>query len=90
MIAYTGFAGANNNIYTAVFADRGRTITKLTDTNKDYAPFWSPDGDWILFTSERDGDKEIYIMDSQGQQVTNLTNHPGVDFDPAWQPVTIQ
>lgn len=90
MIAYTGFAGANNNIYTAVFADRGRTITKLTDTNKDYAPFWSPDGDWILFTSERDGNKEIYIMDAQGQQITNLTDHPGVDFDPAWQPVTIQ
>jgi len=90
MIAYTGFAGSNKNIYTAVFADRGRTITKLTETNKDYAPFWSPDADWILFTSERDGNKEIYIMDDEGQQVTNLTDHPGVDFDPAWQPVTIQ
>ena len=64
-------------------------MTKLTETNKDYAPFWSPDGDWILFTSERDGNKEIYIMDTQGQQITNLTNHPGIDFDPAWQPVAI-
>lgn len=90
MIAYTGFAGANKNIYTAVFADRGRTVSKLTETNKDYAPCWSPDGDWILFTSERDDNKEIYIMDAQGQQVTNLTDHPGVDFDPAWQPVAIQ
>ncbi len=90
MIAYTGFTGAKKNILTAVFADRGRTTTKLTETNKDYAPFWSPDGDWILFTSERDDNKEIYIMDAQGQQVTNLTDHPGVDSDPAWQPVMIQ
>ena len=90
MIVYTGFAGVKKNIYTAVFADRGRTVTQLTETNKDYAPFWSPDADWILFTSERDDNKEIYIMDAQGQQITNLTDHPGVDFDPAWQPVTIQ
>ncbi len=90
MIAYTGFYRSNKNIYTAVFADRGRTVTQITETNKDYAPFWSPDGDWILFTSERDGNKEIYIMDAQGQQPANLTNDPGVDFDPAWQPVNIQ
>jgi TolB protein len=90
MIVYTGLYNSNKNIYTAVFADRGRTVTQLTETNKDYAPFWSPDVDWILFTSERDDNKEIYIMDAQGQQATNLTDHPAVDFDPAWQPVTIQ
>lgn len=89
MIVYTRFADKNHNIYTAVFADRGRTTTKLTDSNMDSAPFWSPDGKWILFTSERDGNKEIYIMDAQGGQVTNLTNLISVDFDPAWQPVAI-
>jgi serine/threonine protein kinase len=90
MIAYTRFADKNHNVYTAVFADRGRTVTKLTDSNTDSAPFWSPDGKWILFTSERDGNKEIYIMDAQGGQVTNLTNLISVDFDPAWQPVAVQ
>lgn len=89
-IVYTSFFEKNKNIYTAVFADRGRTITKLTTSNTDSAPFWSPDGKWILFTSERDGNKEIYIMDAQGGQVTNLTDLISVDFDPAWQPVAIQ
>ncbi len=89
MIAYTQFADKKNNIYTAIFADRGRTVTKLTDSNTDSAPFWSPDGKWILFTSMRDGDKEIYIMDAQGGQVTNITNLPSLDFDPSWQPVAI-
>ena len=90
MIAYTSFFEKNKNIYTAVFADRGRTITKLTESNTDSAPFWSPDGKWILFTSERDGNKEIYIMDAQGGDETNLTDLISVDFDPAWQPVSIQ
>lgn len=90
MIAYTRFADQNHNVYTAVFADRGRTTTKLTDSNKDSAPFWSPDGKWILFTSERDGNKEIYIMDAQGGNETNLTDLISIDFDPAWQPVSIQ
>ena len=90
MIAYTRFADQNRNVYTAIFADRGRTITKLTETNTDSAPFWSPDGKWILFTSERDGNREVYIMDAEGGQVTNLTNLISVDFDPAWQPVAVQ
>ena len=78
------------NVYTAVFADRGRTVTKLTEPNKDSAPFWSPDGKWILFTSERDGNKEVYIMDAQGRQVNKPDKSPATDFDPAWQPVAIQ
>lgn len=90
MIVYTQFADKKMNIYSAVFADRGRTVTKLTDSNADSAPFWSPDGKWIVFMSERDGDKEIYIMDALGGQVTNLTNLPSSDFDPAWQPVSIE
>ncbi len=90
MIAYTRFGDNNRNIYTALFVDRGRTVTKLTDSNTDSAPFWSPDGKWLLFTSERDGNKEIYIMDAQGGSVTNLSNLGSSDFDPAWQPVALQ
>ena len=33
------------------------SLEKLTS---DYNPLWSPDGDYILFTSNRDGNKEIY------------------------------
>ena len=90
MIAYTRFGDNNRNIYTALFVDRGRTVTKLTDSNTDSAPFWSPDGKWLLFTSERDGNKEIYIMDAQGGSVANLSNLGSSDFDPAWQPVALQ
>jgi len=86
MIVYTHTFNEINNIYSAVFADRGRTITQLTDSGKDHSACWSPDGKWILFTSERDGDPEIYIMDSEGGNVTNLSNMPSIDAEPSWQP----
>jgi Tol biopolymer transport system component len=35
---------------------------KLTDGFFDYDPVWSPDGEWIIFTSERDGSADLYRM----------------------------
>ena len=40
----------------------------------------------IVFTSRRDGNNEIYVMDADGGNQENLTNHPGYDGDPAWSP----
>ena len=37
------------------------------------SPVWSPDGKRIAFTSERDGNAEIYVMGSDGSQQTRLT-----------------
>jgi TolB protein len=40
----------------------------------------------IAFDSDRDGNREIYVMDPDGSNLLNLTNNPGDDFDPAWSP----
>lgn len=47
---------------------------------------WSPDGEWIVFESNRDGDWEIYLMDRNGQNVKRLTHAPGEDRRPGWHP----
>jgi eukaryotic-like serine/threonine-protein kinase len=87
MIVYTRMIGTKTNLFTAIYKDRGRTVTQLTDSGADYAACWSPDGLWILFTSERDGDAEVYIIATDGSNLTNLTGQPSVDKDPAWQPI---
>jgi eukaryotic-like serine/threonine-protein kinase len=86
MIIYTRTIGTKTNLYTAVYKDRGRTVTQLTDSDADYAACWSPDGQWVMFTSTRDGDEEVYIVALDGSGLTNLTNLPSIDKDPAWQP----
>lgn len=38
----------------------------------------------IAFTSDRDGNKEIYVMSPDGTNQTNLTNNPADDTSPSW------
>ena len=40
----------------------------------------------IAFTSNRDGNNEIYIMNPDGTGQTNLTQHGASDVQPAWSP----
>jgi TolB protein len=40
---------------------------------------WNPKGGRIVFTSDRDGDLELYLMDEDGKNVKRLTNTPGYD-----------
>jgi dipeptidyl aminopeptidase/acylaminoacyl peptidase len=52
----------------------------------DMSPDWSPDGKQIAFASARDGDFDIWIMNSDGSGVRNLTNNTTGDYNPAWSP----
>jgi serine/threonine protein kinase len=90
MIVYTRAIGTKTNIYSTPYAKKVTAITPLTDTNMDSTPCWSPDGKWILFTSTRDNNSEIYIMKSDGSGQVDLTNFPAEDKEPAWQPVALQ
>ena len=40
----------------------------------------------IVFTSFRDGNSEIYVMDADGGNQVNLTIHPAHDAEPDWSP----
>jgi Tol biopolymer transport system component len=50
----------------------------------DYDPVYSPDGQRIAFTSRRDGNSEIYVMNADGSEQTRLTDHPAHDYQPQW------
>ena len=49
-------------------------------------PDWSPDGSTIVFTSKRDGNREIYRMGASGENPVRLTTNPAADYRPAWAP----
>ncbi len=40
----------------------------------------------IAFVSDRDRNSEIYLMDDDGKNQRNLTNHPDRDLAPSWSP----
>lgn len=40
----------------------------------------------IAFWSNRDGQADVYVMNSDGSGQTNLTNNPAIDVSPDWSP----
>ena len=62
----------------------GPGVTQLTDNYANDGPAgWIPDGR-IGFISDRDGDPEIYVMNSDGSSVTQLTHNEAYEGTPAW------
>jgi Tol biopolymer transport system component len=49
-------------------ADDRTTNNQLTSSLLNFSPQWSPDGQWITFVSNRDGNREIYVMSVTGAQ----------------------
>jgi TolB protein len=39
-----------------------------------------------VFASERDGNREIYVMNIDGSEQIRLTDNPAVDSDLVWAP----
>lgn len=48
------------------------------------APAWSPDGNAMVFASDRDGDYDIYTMHADGSALEKLTDLPDDEGLPAW------
>lgn len=47
-------------------------------------PFWSPNSRKIGFDSNRNGNYEVYLMDANGDNPTNLTQNPASDIGGSW------
>ena len=54
----------------------------VDDPSKNYAPCWSPDGEWIAFFSSRASIGEVWMVRSTGEDAVRLTE--GGAFAPAW------
>ena len=65
----------------------GGSATRLTShVNDERFPKFSPDGKWIAFTAEYDGNLDVYVISSEGGQPKRLTYHPSADIVLDWTP----
>lgn len=65
----------------------GSELTQLTNTKGyDAECAYSPDGQQIVFCSDRDGDADLYVMNADGTDVRQLTDAPGYDGGPFFSP----
>ena len=69
----------------AVMTVGDRKVTALTDgSHEDNLPQWNPASDTILFTSDRDGQFDLYTIRPDGTQLRRLTTTPGQNAHAVW------
>ena len=65
----------------------GGAARRLTShVGDELYPKFSPDGKWIAFTGEYDGNPDVYVISAEGGEPKRLTFHPGNDMVLGWTP----
>lgn len=87
-IVYASDEDGSMNIY--VMNSDGSDVKQLTHTSHCYngGPFFSPEGDKIIFRADRQTPHylQIYMMDSDGNNLVQLTDNDAVNWAPFWHP----
>lgn len=85
-IVYTSLGPPNWDIY--LFDGTEAEPRRLTDDPaRDYNAVFSPDGSWVVFTSEREGNADIYALDLEaGGEPVALTRHEAMDDAAGFSP----
>jgi Tol biopolymer transport system component len=66
--------------------DRESNIIQMTFDGMSWAISWSPDDQKILFLSERDGSRDLYLMDKDGKNQTRITTGMNANVQAQWSP----
>jgi Tol biopolymer transport system component/uncharacterized membrane protein len=82
VILFESDRDGNFEIYSE--SDSGQVLRLTNSPSADVQAAWGPRMDRIAFTSNRDGQNEIYIMNADGSGLVNLTNNPADDQQPTW------
>ena len=98
VIAYTSWrpsSAGSFGVYQDIvlsFITRGDRTTPASGSpdKQNYLAAWSPDGTKLAFTSNRDGNPEIYLMNKDGSGLRRVTNNPAIDVSPTWSPTGTQ
>jgi tricorn protease len=80
-VAFTYLA----DIWTA--DESGQNVRRITvNRARDVYPRFSPDGQWIAFSSDREGNLDVFIVPAVGGTPKQLTQHSADDTVLAWAP----
>jgi TolB protein len=91
-IAYTSFRPSGQYgvfrdiVFSFITTGNRTTPANGSPQRQNELPMFSPDGSKVAFTSYRDGNPEIYVMNRDGSALRRLTNNPAIDTTPTWSP----
>lgn len=84
-IAFANFGPINTDVFIAN-SDGTNPVPFLAHATLDYNASFSPDGNWVLFTSERNGSADIYRARPDGTELEQLTKDASYDDQASFSP----
>src|SRR5580700_10069707 len=66
--------------------DGGHPVRLTSHPASEFAPHFSPDGQWIAFSANYDNNVDVYVISVHGGQPRRLTWHPRPDIVTGWSP----
>lgn len=94
--AEPAFAPDGRALAFSVRTGPGRAALRLADLTtgsidpltpgaaSDRSPVWSPAGEHLVFTSDRDGDPELYVIRRDASALARVSARPGADWLVRW------
>ncbi len=73
-----------SNVYTV--SVQGGKPNRVTASGPSYLHGWSPDGKFLVYTGQRNGEFDIYKIPAGGGQEVRLTTAKGLDDGPEFTP----
>ncbi len=77
--------GYGGDLWTAP-REGGRAVRITSTPAVESDPYFSPDGRWIAFSSNRSGSTAVYVVSAEGGVPTRLTWYPAAALARGWSP----
>lgn len=85
-LVFTSYRGRSKQHIVLIELATGERWTMVSLDGLNITPTFSPDGASLAFSSSRDGDAEIYTLDTTTKALQRLTNNPAGELSPSWSP----
>lgn len=85
-LVFTSYRSRGKQKLMLIELSTGKRWTMVAMDGLNITPSFSPDGAYLAFSSSRDGNAELYRLDTRTKELERLTNHRAGDLSPSWSP----
>jgi TolB protein len=86
MLAISNHSKGDYHSRVHIVPAKGGTPKLVTPKGPSYLHGWSPDGKFLVYCAERNGEYDIYRIPVEGGEETQLTTAPGLNDGPEYTP----